>query len=59
MIFRLEFDTDNAAFEEDKRAFEIARILGEVATDVLAGLQSGGVWDANGNFVGRFVHAVD
>jgi hypothetical protein len=50
--FELHIRTENAAFEDDKRE-EIARILREVAADVLKlDREDGNVRDANGNTVG-------
>ncbi|UGY13757.1 hypothetical protein HAP48_0035075 [Bradyrhizobium septentrionale] len=54
MRFQLEFDTDNAAFDE-LPATEIARILRKVADVVVHnGDFDGLVVDMNGNVVGRY-----
>lgn len=55
--FRVEIETDNAAFDEDDGVHEVARILRKLACDVESG---GPTWfggettlrDANGNRVG-------
>jgi hypothetical protein len=57
MSFKLEFETDNAAFEEgDCPEVEIVRILRDVAATVadLDGTKSGNVVDSNGNTVGSW-----
>lgn len=51
--FVAEFDTANAAFEEDAD-LEIERILTYVASRVPAGFRSGRCVDLNGNSVGRW-----
>lgn len=48
----LEFDTDNAAFED--REFETARVLRDVATKVENGSTGGTIYDYNGNRIGAF-----
>ena len=48
MKFNLEFDMDNAAFDDDWRA-ESARILLVVVEKLLCGFQSGPLEDINGN----------
>lgn len=54
MRFQVEFDTDNAAFDEVP-ASEIARILRRVADVVVQnGDFDGVVVDANGNVVGSY-----
>jgi len=52
-MFKLAFETDNAAFSDGERNAEIVRILGEVASriDVQA---SGACFDSNGNRVGSW-----
>jgi len=50
---KIEFDTDNAAFEEDL-AGEVDRILRHVAHEVRVGLTTGHVRDVNGNRVGEW-----
>ena len=55
-IFTLKFDTDNAAFDDD-RAGEIVRVLHSVASRIEADGLSGfyeTVRDVNGNDIGRF-----
>jgi len=53
MEFKLQFNMDNAAFEEDD-AGEVGKILEKVADDFISGLVSGGVRDSNGNTVGTW-----
>lgn len=48
-MFRVEFHTDNAAFEHDS---EVPRILTGIADKVEQGQRSGQIRDANGNTVG-------
>jgi hypothetical protein len=52
-MFTLNFETDNAAFENFPEA-EIARILDSVRAVVEEGCTSGRVFDINGNKVGTF-----
>ena len=51
-MFTIEFETDNAAFED--AAAEIARILRNVAAQVEVGRARGLAVDENGNSVGQF-----
>ena len=54
-MFKLEFETDNAAFgEEDDRLHEIAFILENIASDVQSGKQGDTVLDVNGNSIGKW-----
>lgn len=53
MTFKLEIETDNAAFEEDP-APELRRLLFVVAEHVHAGRKDGKVQDVNGNTVGAW-----
>lgn len=55
-VFTLKFDTDNAAFDDDRDG-EIVRILHSVASRIEANGLSGfyeTVRDVNGNDIGRF-----
>lgn len=54
-MFKLHFDTDNAAFSDDP-ANEAARILREIADKLERGESLGGgpIRDANGNRVGHW-----
>lgn len=56
-VFKLRFDTDNAAFDDGNGQAEIARILRELA-DKIAGQHgeegAGRVHDINGNSVGTY-----
>ncbi len=51
-MFKLEFETDNAAFEDFEG--EVSRIVQDVARCVEAGRRRGKVSDANGNAVGKW-----
>lgn len=53
-MFKLEFRTDNAAFDEGGVAAEVAAILARVARRVEAGADEGPVMDSNGNKVGQW-----
>lgn len=57
MKIMIEFDTDNAAFEND-RDTECARILRLVADRIANGETSGRLRDINGNDIGTW-EAVD
>lgn len=53
-MFKMEFQTGNAAFDEAP-GVEIARILREMAATIEAGgMNSGRIVDINGNTIGRF-----
>lgn len=59
MAFRLEFKTDNAAFDDDAAGFEVARILREIADKYDSGVWSTNgpalpVYDVNGNRIGEY-----
>lgn len=58
MIFTLEMDLGNAAFEGDHERDEVARLLSQTARRVLAGNSDGALVDANGNSVGRYEFCV-
>lgn len=51
-MFKLEFKTDNAAFDDEYPENEIARILREVHNRVYEGASAGPILDSNGNTVG-------
>lgn len=53
-MFKLQFDTDNAAFDGDSQWTEMPRILREVATNVEHGILSGVIRDINGNRIGAY-----
>lgn len=57
-MFKLEFDTENAAFGEDDMAckFEVSRILGKLADKLYQepSVTSGVVHDLNGNRIGKW-----
>lgn len=52
-MFKLEFETDNAAFETDAAA-EANHILQEIAGSLRAGYTEGIIQDRNGNKIGRY-----
>lgn len=53
-MFKIEIDTGNAAFEDEGKGYEIARILRDIADKVENGAESGIARDINGNKVGTF-----
>ena len=56
MAFRLEINTENAAFEGDNLRIELVRILRAVARRIETdGDDRGNISDSNGNHVGSFL----
>ena len=53
-MFKLKIETDNAAFDDDNDADEVARILRDVAYSLVSGTRTGVLHDVNGNLVGNF-----
>jgi len=53
-MFKIQFSTENAAFEGGDLMSECARILREIADNLERGRESGGVHDVNGNRVGNW-----
>jgi len=53
-MFKIEFETDNAAFQDGDGPAEVARILQILAVKVEDGQTSGTVRDINGNTVGSW-----
>ena len=53
-MFRIEFDTNNSAFECGEN--EIRRILDNIATKIDDGRKEGLVMDINGNQIGYWVY---
>lgn len=53
-MFKIEIETGNAAFEDDSRNYELARILRQIAERLENGENAGRVLDYNGNKVGAF-----
>ena len=51
MKFELEFDTDNAAFDDPT---EIQRLLGVMSQRIGEGETSGSLFDINGNRIGFY-----
>ena len=54
MMFRLHFETDNAAFDGENKHPETARILRAIADDIEAGRRIRNISDPNGNRIGVF-----
>jgi hypothetical protein len=52
-MFRIEFETDNAAFGE-VLDYEVSRILKEIAGKIEGGRAGGSVLDINGNVIGEW-----
>lgn len=53
-MFKLEFSTDNAAFELNGLEHEIEAVLYGVKQKIKCGLREGTAKDSNGNTVGRW-----
>lgn len=53
-MFKLEFGTDNAAFDDIDGPAEIRRILKEIAGRIVLGSTSGNIHDINGNKIGHY-----
>lgn len=55
-MFKLQFETENAAFDDDARGtYEVARILEKLASDIRDSRRgSGTLYDQNGNLVGSW-----
>jgi hypothetical protein len=53
MKFFLNFDMDNDSFKHYPEG-EIARILNDIAADILNGTVEGRILDYNGNFIGKY-----
>ena len=53
-MFKLQMDTDNAAFGDDDKGPEVARILREIAERIEDGDESGTCRDINGNTCGAW-----
>lgn len=53
-MFKLEIETGNAAFDDEGKAYEIARILRDLADKIENGAEAGSVRDINGNKVGSY-----
>ena len=54
MAFKIEFETENEAFQED-RITEVRRIFGEIEDRMIRdGLEEGTVRDINGNRIGTW-----
>lgn len=53
-MFHLKISTTNAAFEDNDRALELARILRETADRLERGYTTGTAVNSNGNQVGAW-----
>jgi len=51
MTVKIEFDTDNVAFESD---MEISRILEKISNEIESGHMKNSIRDSNGNKVGKY-----
>lgn len=58
-MFRLEIQTDNAAFDMFNFEFEVARILRAAAHAFYNGEHQGALLDSNGNKVGSFEYHIE
>ena len=66
-MFKIEIDTDNAAFKEGDEdsyhspALELARILSDVVSELEQGAmcETAPLYDANGNCVGHVTYTAD
>lgn len=54
MTLKIEFETDNAAFDDINGPAEIRRILSEIAGRIVLGSVSGNIRDINGNRIGKY-----
>ena len=57
MEFKLQFNMDNAAFQEefqDFNASEVARILSDIRYEIREGLINAAISDLNGNTIGQW-----
>lgn len=53
-MFKLQFETDNAAFNAENRNHEAARILRKAAELIESGVSADKCRDENGNHIGHF-----
>ena len=51
---KIQFNTDNDAFENDYRYTEIDRILRDIADKAARGMIGAPIYDINGNAVGKW-----
>jgi hypothetical protein len=54
LMFKLEFETDDDAFQNDNFSSEVERILKAVTERVKRGDTEGKIRDNNGNAIGTF-----
>lgn len=53
-MFRIKFETDNAAFKGRHGHIETVRILREIAEKIVDGHLEGKIRDVNGNTIGEW-----
>ena len=53
-MFHINFTTDNAAFEGEDYTWEAIRILEEIEDNLQHGNRDGIIFDANGNYIGKW-----
>ena len=53
-MFKIQFKTGGAAFDEPYKEAEINRILEDISTKVKYGYSSGKIMDINGNCIGEW-----
>lgn len=51
---KIQFDTDNSAFDEDNLAYEVHSILQKISTLVIEEKASGVIFDSKGNKIGSW-----
>lgn len=51
---KIQFDTENSAFEEEYKLAGIRWVLRDIMTQVSRGLPGGKVKDINGNTIGKW-----
>jgi hypothetical protein len=54
-MFKLEFETDNDAFQSGDNQEEVAKILATIAKEIAAGKKYDNVRDVNGNKIGYWL----
>ena len=59
MKLKIEFDCDNAAFDDDNLHEESADILKRIEKDVRMGYHGDRIRDTNGNTIGRWSLSAD
>jgi hypothetical protein len=51
---KIEFDTNNSAFDDWRRYDEISRILKKIEEKIMLGYDHGSILDINGNKIGEW-----